>query len=114
MPKFFTKSLEIEDRKRLSLLNNLGENMNYLLRDGPMFLASPGLDFTIEAIGHVLNIQGSHVSSIMPPLWRNLQNRSSQRCGGRGVSRIDQRRVHLSELRVSAVEKEFVISSPRR
>jgi hypothetical protein len=46
MPKFFTKSLEIEDRKRLSLLNNLGENMNYLLGDGPMFLASPGLDFT--------------------------------------------------------------------
>src|SRR5262245_58437513 len=79
MPKFFTESLEIENRKRLALLSNLGENMNHLLGDGPVFLVSPYLDFTIEPIRHVLDIQGSHVSSIMPPLWRNPQIGSSRR-----------------------------------
>jgi hypothetical protein len=68
MPKFFTESLEIENRKRLALLSNLAENMNHLLGDGAVVLVSPCLDFAIEPIWDVLDIQGSHVSSIMPPL----------------------------------------------
>src|SRR5262245_39271879 len=91
MPKVLPESLEIENRKRLALLSNLGENMNHLLGDRPVFLSSPCLDLTIEPIRHVLDIQGSHVSSITPPLWRNLGKRSSQRCEGQGVKRIDQR-----------------------
>jgi hypothetical protein len=81
MPKLFPESLEIENRKRLALASNLGENMNHLLGDGPVFLVSSCLDFTIESIRHVLDIQGSHISSITPPVWRNLQKRSSQRSG---------------------------------
>jgi hypothetical protein len=79
MPKLFPETLEIENRERLALLGNLGENMNHLLGDGPVFLVSSCLDFAIEPIRYVLDIQGSHVSSIMPPLWRKLQKGSSQR-----------------------------------
>jgi hypothetical protein len=67
MPKLFSESLEIENRKRVALLSNLGENMNDLLGDGTVFLVSPCLGFTIEPIRHVLDIQRRHVSSIMPP-----------------------------------------------
>jgi hypothetical protein len=78
MPKLFSETQEIENREGLALLRNLGENMNHLLGDRPVFLVSSCLDFAIEPVGDVLDIQGSHVSSIVPPLWKSLRAWSSQ------------------------------------
>jgi hypothetical protein len=79
MPKLFPESLKIEDRKRLALLSNLGENMNHFLGDRSVLLVSPCLNFTIESVRHVFNIESGRVSSVLPPLWRNLPKGSSQR-----------------------------------
>jgi hypothetical protein len=59
-PDFFSETLEFQDRPGPRILRREAKNVNNLLGNGPMFLVRACLNLSVQAIGQILDIQGSH------------------------------------------------------
>jgi len=61
VPGLFSETLELQDRVRPSILCRSAKDMNNLLGNGSMFFVCACLNLSVEAIRHILDIQGGHM-----------------------------------------------------
>src|ERR1700694_2077999 len=69
-PILFSKTLKLEDGQRLGPLQRLVQQMRYFLGDGASFAFGSCLQLSVQSIRKIFDVQGSHFSSNIPPLWR--------------------------------------------
>src|SRR5206468_3854378 len=70
-PVLLAQALQFENRQRLGGLERPAEQQRDLLGDGPPLALRPDLQFLVEAVRQVLDVERGHGYSVYPPLWRN-------------------------------------------
>jgi hypothetical protein len=62
-PVLFAQPLEIKNRQRFRRFKSIAEKMRNLLSDRSVLALGPSLEFLLERVGKVLDIQYCHVYS---------------------------------------------------
>src|SRR5438093_9460070 len=92
LPQLLPKALKFKDRKRFGALECLTKQVRDLLSDRSAVALRPSLQFSIQGVREILDIQGCQV--IVPPFFLHFGSRHEPRSSrSGGLYRHSQRRI---------------------